>query len=279
MTGIVFYTDNTVAPDLAAVVRRELLKAAEGRPLVSVSHTPVDVGQNICVGPLVRSHLSMYRQMLIGAEALDTPILALAEHDCLYTPEHFWWEPPDDETFYYNVNHWFLQWDGTHRGEYSYYRRRVLSMLIVNRALFLRACREKVWMLEHGWMIKKGVAGACEPGALPAEEQMVRALPCEPGVCDDRVEYLAALARFKDLGKECGRWHAEAFRTVQPNLDVRHRSNFSGRRRGRHPCRYLPYWGTLEDVQHEEALDRTRVDAHQQPGLGTAGGARPVVRV
>ena len=261
MTGVVFYTDHRVAPDLAAVVRYYLLRATEGLPLVSVSQQPMDLGTNRCLGPLERSHLSMYRQMLAGAEALDTEFIALAEHDVMYLPEHFHWTPPDDRTFYYNVHHWFLQWDGKHRGLYSYFRRRVLSMLIAGREVFLQACREKVWMLEHGWMIKKGVAGACEPGALPSEEQMVQALPCEPGVCDDRVEYLAALARFKDLGKECGRWEARAFRTGHPMLDIRHQTNFSGGRRGRQGCRVLPPWGTIDEV-----IDATRRSPGADPG-------------
>ena len=249
---IVYYTDNTLPDKFNTLVQKWLVHAADGKRIISVSQKPMTFGDNICLGDLGRSHLIMYRQMLAGAQAVTSPYIALAEHDCLYTPEHFNWHPPDPQVFYYNVNHWFLQYGGRRHGEYTYQRRRVLSMLIAGRDIFLKACEEKVWMIEHGWMIKKGVAGACEPGVTPPEEAMIKvptadmmkaSLPCEPGVCDNRAEYIAALNEFKDLGKEIGRWKAEAFRTHLPNLDIRHDRNFSGGRKGKEMCYELSYWG------------------------------------
>lgn len=255
-TTIVYYTDDSLPLPFAEFVRKRLLAAAEGKPIVSVSHQPLDFGQNVCVGKLERSHLSMYKQMYAGALAAKTRYIALAEHDCLYTPEHFNWIPPQEDVFYYNVNHWFVQHGGERSGQYSYQRRRPLSQLICGREVFLRAVEEKIWMLENGWMIRKGMAGACEPGCRPPEEAMVKvpveqmmaALPCEPGVDATKQEYVAALAEFKDLGKELGRWKAEAFRTQLPNLDIRHGGNFSGGRRGQEKAWELPYWGKWEDV-------------------------------
>jgi hypothetical protein len=232
------------------MVQDKLVIAAEGKPIISVSQKPIEFGLNICVGDIGRSHLSMYKQMWAGGKEASTEFISLAEHDCLYTPEHFNWIPPEPDVFYYNVNHWFVQANGSRTGEYSYMRRRVLSMLICGRDIFLKAVSEKVWMLEHGWMIKKGVAGACEPGVLPSEESMVPILQAEFGIKENSLDYQSTLAQFKDLGKELGRWKAEAFRTTLPNLDIRHGGNFSGGRRARENRYDLPYWGRFEGCQN-----------------------------
>ena len=121
-------------------------------------------------------------------------------------------------------------------------------MLICSREILLKAVRDKVWMLEQGYMIRKGKAGAMEPGCLPTEEALIK-ITCEPGVCDGRKDYVDSLAQFKDLGKEVGRWNAHGFSTVLPNLDIRHGGNFSGGRRGRERrCFELPYWGSMKEI-------------------------------
>ena len=97
MISIVYYTDNTLPEPLATAVQRQLIRSAEGKPIISVSQKPMDLGRNICLGDIGRSHLSIYRQILAGAEAADTELVGLAEHDCLYTPEHWNYVPPDNE--------------------------------------------------------------------------------------------------------------------------------------------------------------------------------------
>ena len=254
--SIIYYTDNSLPPTFSEFCQKQLEKAAEGKEIISVSQSPIPFGHNVCVGNIGRSHLSMYKQMFVGGLMASGDSIALAEHDCLYTPEHFNWTPPSTDVFYYNVNHWFVQCGGGRDGQYSYQRRRVLSQLICDRELFLTAIKEKVWMLENGFMIRKGMTGACEPGCRLPEEAMVRvgrenmmlaSLPCEPGIDINKEEYTSALAEFKDLGKELGRWRAEAFRTELPNLDVRHSGNFSGGRRGKEKAWELPYWGRWKD--------------------------------
>lgn len=236
---IIYYTDNSLEPDFAERVQRELIKAAEGKHIISVSQKPMDFGDNLCLGEIGRSHHSLFTQTMVGAKAADTRYMALAEHDCMYTPEHFNWIPPDDKHFYYNVNHWYVQWNNRRSGEYSYQRRKVMSMLICDRELYLRAIAEKIRMLETGFEIRKG-----QPGA------------CEPGVCDDREAFIEAKEKwiektyldkcqenpgYKDVGKET--FSARAFRTVLPNLDIRHGGNFSGGRRSKNATYTLPYWG------------------------------------
>jgi hypothetical protein len=233
-TTIVYYTDNSLDEGFMIWVQFELIKAAQGKPIISVSQQPLEFGKNICVGDIGRSHHSLFTQALIGAKAATTKYIALAEHDCLYTPEHFNWIPLDDEHFFYNINQWYVQYK---TGEYSHQRRKCMSGLICNRELFIRAVEEKIRMLETGFEIRKG-----QPGA------------CEPGVCDDRTAFVEARERwyldqcdkepsYKDVGKE--QFKAVAFSTHYPNLDIRHNGNFSGGRRGKEKTMELPYWGNF----------------------------------
>jgi hypothetical protein len=268
--SIVMYTDNSLDEKIAQLCRDHLVVAAQGKPIISVSQKPINLGINICIGETGRSHLSMYSQILRGVEAATTKYISLVEHDCLYSPEHFEWQPPKDDVFYYNLNVWFVKWGS---GEYFYQRRRVLSQLICGRDVCIKAIQDKVWLLKHGYMIRKGMSGACEFGVREDRECFEQAAFCEadwlkthdikdiktepiqlqtvtqePGICDERKEYRGVLEQFKDLGKEVGVWKAETFRTEIPNLDIRHTSNFSKGRKPKTVVRELPYWGDFNEL-------------------------------
>ena len=267
---IIMYTDNSLDERITKPCRDHLVVASRCKPIISVSQKPLKFGTNICLGGIGRSHLSMYSQILAGIEAAKTKYVALVEHDCLYSPEHFDWQPPKDDVFYYNLNIWFVKWSS---GEYFYQRRRVLSQLICGKEVALKAIQDKVWLLKHGYMIRKGMTGACELGCRSDKEAFEQAAFCEadwlkthdikdiktepvqlqavtqePGVCDERSEYRGVLGQFKDLGKEVGIWKAETFRTELPNLDIRHGTNFSRGRRPKNVVKELPYWGNFKEV-------------------------------
>lgn len=227
-TSIVYYTDNFLDEPLATICRERLKEAADGKPIISVSQKPLDFGENICVGEIGRSHLSIFKQVLVGLERVKTKYVALAEHDCLYTKEHFNWIPPEDTKFYYNVHCWFVR---PSDGMYSYFRRKVLSMMIANTELTLNACREKVEILKSGIIIRKGQLGACEFG-----------------VCENHKAYVDYIASQKDFGKDIGQYKAVAFGTELPCLDIRHGKNFTGNRKADKRCYELPYWGEFENI-------------------------------
>jgi len=263
MTTIIYYTDHSLPKWLENRCQRELVKAAEGKRIISVGQKPMTFGYNICLGDIGRSHHSLFTQAITGARAATTKYIAMAEHDCMYAPEHFNWIPTDDGVFWYNVHHWFVQLD---TGEYSYTRRRPMSMLICERELFIRAVEEKILMLETGFEIAKGVTGACEPGVcdnrqafVTAKENWIRkngrVISGEPGVNDSDIKEVMAKwdqehgsvdAALKDVGKE-EKWTAGAFKTELPNLDIRHGGNFSGGRKQRQVAQSLPYWGNFKD--------------------------------
>jgi hypothetical protein len=79
--SIIFYTDNSLDEVFAKRIQKELLKAAEGKRIISVSQKPIDFARNICVGDIGRSHHSLFFQVLTGVKAAKTKYIALAEHD------------------------------------------------------------------------------------------------------------------------------------------------------------------------------------------------------
>jgi hypothetical protein len=89
---VIYYTSNYLEeknPYFLENTKKQLLMAVGDLPIVSVSQKPINLGQNICVGEIGRSHLNIYRQILAGAKAAKTNWVAMAEDDILYSFEHF----------------------------------------------------------------------------------------------------------------------------------------------------------------------------------------------
>ena len=110
-----YYTANRIPDCIGVPVRNALLESTRplGIPIVSVSHQPIDLGTNVCVGPNPICVLTLYRQVLIAAQHARTEFVALCEDDCLYPPSHFTsYRPPDLQTFAYNQHKWtVLAWE------------------------------------------------------------------------------------------------------------------------------------------------------------------------
>lgn len=223
---IIYYTDNSLDQEVYELCKKQLLKAANGTPIISVSQKPIDLGKNICIGEIGRSHLSLFKQLTTGIMYATTKNIVIAEHDCMYTPDYVDWDPPQEDVFYYNNNQFFVEYGGKDHGLYSHIARRVLSQLICNRDLARKALMERIEILELGYAMLKGAAGACEPGIL-----------------DDR----AFVKQRKDLGKDPTKWKAEKFNSAMPNLDLRHGKNFSGNRTSKNQAWDIPYWGKFDE--------------------------------
>jgi hypothetical protein len=251
-TTIILTEDNTLDEQLVNVCRNNLIQEAGEIPIISVSQKPINVGTNICVGEIGKNWKNIYIQIMKGLEATKTEYVAIAEHDCLYTNEHFNWIPPTKDTFYYNRNHWILQWTGEHTGTFSYWpKRSALSQLICSRDLLMESVSERLFWLNKGYEIQKGRRGAGEPGV------------CEKGAIETDLEAAhrrATCGRPVQLHPQLKSYLKEypegKFDTKLSNLDVRHRSNFSGPKRGRFPTMELPYWGTLENIITKYSANR-----------------------
>ena len=234
--SIIWYSDSTLEPDFEARCQRELRRSAGDCPIVAVSQKPTTFADvNICVGPIGRSLRNLFLQPLIGVLAAQTKYVAMAEHDCFYSPRHFAWRPPDDGVFWYDCNHWFVSYQ---TGQYAWIRRKPMSMLICARSMFLPAVTEKLDMLEKGFTLE-GDHGLCEPGVIDDR----------PAIVALRQAWWASVQR--DVGKE-PQWTAKGFYAEQPSLDIRYGGNYSGNmghwiRRARRRTDELPQWGAFKD--------------------------------
>lgn len=156
--GIVYYTDNRCQERIMSAVRNRLNWCKINYPLVSVSQYPMDFGHNVVI-PCKPSILSMFKQILEGLHILTTDFVFLTEHDVLYHPCHFDFEPRTDDTYYYNTNVWTLN---SETGEALHYDgMRKTSCLVANRELLIDHYTKKIAYVEkHGFSYRLGF----EPG-------------------------------------------------------------------------------------------------------------------
>lgn len=257
---IIYYTDHRVKEPLFTACQKQLVRAAEGRPIVSVSHRPIDLGHNIAIGRKKSSWLLLYKQLLVGVENAKTKYVAMAEHDCLYPPGHYDFVPPRDDTFYYNENALFVQWsDDNHpelKGMYSRWpkRRLALSAMTCNRDLLLETLNERLDLLDQDREMVRDIVFAGEPGLskLRSEESKRVRQRAQRWAKSGRPVYLKQFMK-EQLDKE----KYDIFHTEIPYLDVRHESNFTGPRRGRRRTFEVPFWGKFEEVINGNKIDHT----------------------
>ena len=237
--SIIYYTDNNLQYRLARRCRQILMDNCGDIPIISVSQKPIyspeDFSTNICVGKIGRSHLNLYKQIVTGCKATDADIVYLAEHDVCYSPEHFTFEPIEDDIFYYNINCWFVNWkeNDKHKGLYSspWGNRHATSQLVCNREFLIDHLSQRIQRLEEGWTIRKGQSGACEPGVNDDKAFIKKH--------DDGISINLTWAK---------KWKSETFETTISNLDIRNGQNLTGWRRGTKNVYELPYWGKFKEV-------------------------------
>jgi len=117
-----------------------------GLPIISISHNPIDLGINICVGDVGRSGINVHRQMAIGCERATTKYVVWCECDTLYPPEHFKFTPTNDQKIYINKNMWrFLMRDK----RYIQKRRPSVCTIISNRLHLLRVLNDMLKDVEQ----------------------------------------------------------------------------------------------------------------------------------
>lgn len=223
---VIYYTSNwleTHNPYFVENTKKQLLIAIGNLPLISVSQKPMALGKNICVGDTGRSHLNIYRQILIGARAAKTKYVAMAEDDILYSYEHFHDYVPDKDIFAYDMNKWSI-YTWIKPPLYSYkVNRRVVNSLIAPRDMLVSAMEERFNKFK--------------------------------GVSEDKIplRYWGDPGRYEaNLGvtvRETEEWYSEC-----PNIVFSHPEAYGFLSRGtRKKLGYLkayelPYWGRVEDV-------------------------------
>jgi hypothetical protein len=153
---IVYFTDSRLEEELDLAVRKQILKAANGIPIISVSQKPIDFGKNICVGIKPRSYLSLYSQLLTGIKAAEKDsIIFTCEHDVFYNPEYFEFTPPSKEKIYFNTYRYY--WGVNKQFFLRAHGPRALSQGVGYRTPFLKYAREQVSKRKDGVMcLNKG---------------------------------------------------------------------------------------------------------------------------
>lgn len=241
---ILYLTDSVLDPFVAERCRRELIKASGGIEIVSVSQEPLDFGRNVCVGWIGRSAVSMDTQMQVGLEEVKTPFVSIAEHDCLYTPEHFNFFPPDETGFWYNDHCYLVQLRNVNHpqydGMYSYFKkRRVQSQLTCGTESLKEATGKKLAILcDPVWREKYPKGRIGEPGTNHLERTWRIAKANN------------TLHLWEDIKAYITIYNARDWKSRLPNLDIRHGDNFTVQRRGYRRCWSLPYWGTFASVMN-----------------------------
>lgn len=217
---IVYYTANVISERFASNTRLQLLRVAGQYPIISVSHKPIDLGQNIVVD-LPRSHLNIYRQALIGAKQAETRYIAFAEDDVLYSAIHFE-NRPSEGKFAYNVGCWSLfTWISP--AVFTYKGRKNLCNLICERELFIKAIEERF----KRW---------------PDDSKIRLGLWAEPGKYE------------RQLGVTVQ--ETEEFYTNPPNIMFSHETalsfdNLGARKRmGNIRATEIPMWGSAESIRN-----------------------------
>ena len=137
---VVYYTDHHCDQRILETAEAKLRASSDGVPILSVSQKPMDLGRNIVVNA-ERSTRTMYEQILAGIEASDTDLVFLAEHDCLYPPEHFAFDPGRQDSFYFNRNQWFLIAD---TGKAIRYDSRCNATMCCYRPVFVRWLKRRL---------------------------------------------------------------------------------------------------------------------------------------
>jgi len=173
---IIYYTSNYLDdknPEFLVNTKKQLLKAADGLPIISVSHKPIELGTNICVGDIGRHHLNIYKQILIGCKAATTKYVAMAEDDILYSYEHF--HSPEIEKEFGKQGDVFLYdmlkvslFTWTNPPLFSFRtKRRVVNQLIAPRQLLIDSLEERfthVEKLQKKMPLEEIIKYWCDPG-------------------------------------------------------------------------------------------------------------------
>lgn len=240
---LVYFTDSQMDDYLADKCRKWLRKSSLGLPIVCVSQKPLTFGDvNICVGEIGYSPRTLYASLMEGLMAVETKWVQVAEHDCLYTEEHTRYIPPDDKYFYYNNNVWMMQYaNPAHpemNGMFSHRRsRRVQSQLICATDIY-RESTQKLLTIHHDetWNNLYSRGRIAEPGTANEEKTLRLA---------SRSDVVHLYYQIKEY---LTNYQARDWKTVEPNIDIRHGKNFTGPRRGNYRNYSLGSWGTMEDI-------------------------------
>ena len=207
---ILYYTSNKEDPRFEKRIQEKLLENCGGLPIVSVSHKPISLGKNICVGDVGVSGFNMFRQVQIALKDAKTKFVLSAEADCLYSPDYFTFVPERDDICYRNSNLYVM---GDHRDYWYYKKEGATHAQIIGREFYLKT-------------LDKLFEGA--PMWSPEEKNFPKERHHKVDIFD-KIEY---------------------YRTENPVFQIKtHRSMRYFTHSDRIPVYDLPYWGNGKEIR------------------------------
>lgn len=223
---IIYYTCNTHEPEIDDLCRKQLLKAANGIPIVAVSlNKDLDFGNERIRVDGERSPIMLHKQALLGLQRSKADVTFLCESDVLYHPSHFEFNPKRDDVFYFNTNVWKMRW---HDGHFVWTDDlRQLSGMVASRKLMTDFFTKRLAQIE-----KEGFNKHYEPSNKQNIYPYVRG----------------------------GKYGEENFKSRDPNVCIRHDSNITkskwsvddfndkGYSVGWKEADEAPFWGKRKDI-------------------------------
>jgi hypothetical protein len=195
--GIIYYSPADSKRKLFRVVRDQIERS--GLPITSCTLRPLNFGNNIVINE-PRGATAMFKQILTALENAKEKYVFFCEHDVLYSPTHFEFTPPRDDTFYYNTNVW--RWNTITNKVTTYDHLVSVSGLCVNRELAIEFYRHRINLIYEKGYDKVPTHG--NPG-------WARDMGYEPGKI--KADNLPA--------------KIEEWKSTLPNLDIRHTRNLT----------------------------------------------------
>lgn len=139
---VVYITANEIPESFAKATREYFVKAVGEASVICVSKKSMDTSIKNIISTNSRSHISIYRDALMGVKQAQTKYIAIAEDDILYSSEHFKKRPSRSGVFAYNIACWSI-YTWSDPPIFSYTGRRNHGMLICERDLYIKAMEER----------------------------------------------------------------------------------------------------------------------------------------
>lgn len=221
---IIYYTANVLKQSFAEKIRKQILIAAGGIPIISISKKPLNFGVNLADETRKRSVTNLYQAILKAGYQAKTKYVALAEDDTLYPPGHFYSYLPPEDTFAYNLTRWSI-YTWSKPPFFSLKFRKILATLIAPKNLLIAALEERFAKYPDASKIPEKWMG--EPGR--GYEAM---LGVSPRKAKDFYSYepVVVFSHPKSLG---------------------YRLQGTNKRANAIRALAIPYWGTAEKVMKE----------------------------
>jgi hypothetical protein len=178
----------------------------------------------------------MFKQQLIGLQAIDADVVYFCEHDVLYHESHFDFIPPKDNVYYFNLNVWAVD---AQNGQALYYDgNKMTSGLVAYKPILVEHYTKKIaWVEEENGKFSRNRMGF-EPGKKVSKGRI-------------------------------GDYDWDVFRSTYPNVDIKHIGNITRKRFNLedYRCRRqiasswilsdeIPYWGKTKGRFDEFIMDQ-----------------------